>query len=486
MDDIIGQDEDGIYAIFSKEALLLRGSKSAYLARINADLDVEVLIEPDLSLEKEKLNFEHITLAKGKLLLFASNLDKSGGTRTLYVRELNKATLEPATDNRQIAEITFDKSKEAKSTGFQIKKSSDGSKIMVYYNTPFSKKGAESFGIHMFDASLNELWSKEVELPYEDALFAIGNKSVAPDGSVYIAGTVLKDKKDRSKDEPDGQQIILGITADNAEIKEYPLDMDDNFINSLIIRANDKGELICGGFLRDSRHTGTSGAFFARIDLETKDVTHRSVQNFTPEFIAQDLKGGASKKTLNRADKGKSIGISRMLTRSLIQREDGGIMLTGEQYHVSTTTTTTANGGTVTKYTYHYNDIVVVSISPEGNIKWAEKIPKRQATVNDGGKFSSYTQLIKNDKVYFIFNDDPKNLMYKGYGKLKPMKLNKAFVTLVEVDDDGRVFRENLLGSKLKGVIAMPKASGQLSADELLLYAERGSKKNMMKVKFLR
>lgn len=126
----------------------------------------------------------------------------------------------------------------------------------------------------------------------------------------------------------------------------------------------------------------------------------------------------------------------------------------------------------------------MVSVTPEGNIEWTEKVPKRQVSSNDSGRYSSYAKVVKGDKVYFIFNDNPKNLNYKGDGKWYAMVPGKSIVSLVEIDSDGRVFRTALPGGKLKGIIARPKVSAQINESDLLLYAERKSNKNMLKVRF--
>jgi len=78
-----------------------------------------------------------------------------------------------------------------------------------------------------------------------------------------------------------------------------------------------------------------------------------------------------------------------------------------------TTTSTDANGGTrtTTVYYYYYNDIIVININPGGETEWTKKIAKRQPSSNDGGFFSSYSLSIVKDKMYFVFNDSPKNLI---------------------------------------------------------------------------
>jgi hypothetical protein len=484
LSSIIGQDDSGIYTLFVKSSLL--GGTQYSLARVSEEMDVASMEELDLEIENEDMTLERLVLLKDKLYLFSSINDKSNDEKVIYLQSIDKNSLSANGDVKKLATIKYGTKKEAKSTNFDVYRSSDGSKVMVYYNTPYQKGEAESFGFHIFDDEANELWTKEITLPYNDDLFVVESMLLDNNGDVFVTGKVLLEKKDRSRKEPTGRYVLLEYSDNGATFDEYEIDLAGNFINSLMLIANGENELLCAGFFHDSNRSGTTGAFFTKVDRTTKQVSHRSLQNFDQEFISQDMGEKAAKKVDKKAEKGKAVGINGVRSRNLTLREDGGLVLTGEQYWLTVSTTTNAQGQTTTTYTYDYWDILVININPEGNIEWTEKVPKRQRTQNDGGKWSSYAQMTRNDKLYFIFNDNPKNLMYKGDGKWKYMKLKDCFISLAEVDDDGRVFRESLLGAKGKGVIARPKVSRQIGEDELLIYAERGKKKNFMKVKFLK
>ena len=72
-------------------------------------------------------------------------------------------------------------------------------------------------------------------------------------------------------------------------------------------------------------------------------------------------------------------------------------------------------------------------------IDWAKKIPKVQESIDDGGTYSSYAMSVFGDKMFFIFNDNPKNLENKGDGKLKNYNPNReSIVAMVAMDSDGK------------------------------------------------
>lgn len=154
-------------------------------------------------------------------------------------------------------------------------------------------------------------------------------------------------------------------------------------------------------------------------------------------------------------------------------------MLVGEQYYsyVQTITSTDAQGRMISRTVYHYvyNDIIVVSIDRKGDIEWAVKVPKRQHTTNDGGYYSSYGLTVKGDRMYFVFNDNGKNLFLSQGSKVEQFDLKgkEALITLVTVDATGRVTREALLAPDKRDAILRPKECFQLEDDRMFIYAER-------------
>jgi hypothetical protein len=115
----------------------------------------------------------------------------------------------------------------------------------------------------------------------------------------------------------------------------------------------------------------------------------------------------------------------------------------------------------------------VVSIAPEGNIEWAEKIAKEQTSTDDEGFYLSYHLSIVNNKLYFIFNDDVDNLNYQGVGKLRTFggDAKNTNVVLYEIDADGNTSKELLYeAEEIDRLLLRPVASKQISPNEVILF----------------
>jgi hypothetical protein len=232
------------------------------------------------------------------------------------------------------------------------------------------------------------------------------------------------------------------------------------------------------------------GSYFLTIDNESKQIKTKSFKEFGLDFITQDMTERQQKKTKKRAEKGKDVELYEYDLDNIILKDDGGAVLVGEQFYVhqSTIRSVGANGQVSTRTTYYYNyhDIIVINISPAGEIEWAHKIPKRQTTTDDGGYYSSYALAIVGDKLQFVFNDNARNIYDKSLkeGKVYSFSYKNLAVALNTVDSNGKQERTSLINTPKKEEIVRPKVSVQVSKNEMILFAKRKKKYQFIKITF--
>jgi hypothetical protein len=113
-------------------------------------------------------------------------------------------------------------------------------------------------------------------------------------------------------------------------------------------------------------------------------------------------------------------------------------------------------------------------------------LPKYHHTINDNGIFSRYATLKKGDKIYYVFNDNPKNLEAPKKKKNKPTpyyqhtskNIGKDMIPVcVILDKSGEFEKEALAGpggdAKSKGKKGNSKSKGK----ELSKDAKKANKK---------
>jgi hypothetical protein len=488
--DIVGMDETSIYALKNR-------GRRYYISRYNKDLQEEQSAQIDLKFLGMNQDPEYLTLHGNRLWLFTSYVNRGRDELQLYRSFINPKNLRRDGKAEMVAAVPRS-GKIFKSEGnFNIRFSRERSKMAVVTHYPFARRENERMMVTVYASDKEEkIWEREINLPYREDLFSVERTRIDDRGNFYVLGKRYGDGtsgkvKEKSDGEKNYDYLVVGYFNNGKDKREYVLKLEDKFISDLQIAINESGDMICAGFYRDSPNSGLAGTYFMRLNPKTKEVMTQNMKEFNIDFIMQNFSPKAKKKAKKKDARGKSVGLIKYELDEMVLRDDGGVMLVGEQYFVDQVTYIRPgpNGTTSTQITYHYyyNDIIVVNIAPNGLIEWTDKIPKRQHTTNDGGFFSSYLLGAKGDKIYFIFNDNPKNLNLSqnpGIGKFASFTRQRtSIVTLVVLDIEGRNRRLSLLSLKDEGMLSRPKVSEQVDPDTLILIAQKGKSEKLYRLK---
>ena len=491
LSDIIGYDETGIYALKTTAKGVFNAGSSFVLEHYSNEMKRTKSERLELVEQGRSKKLEFITQFNDQLRVFSSFPNQKLKKNILYVQSINKRTLQLRSDLQKIGEIDYAGNSKRNAGGYDFVISRRGAKMLVYYNLPYERGQNEKFGFHMLDQDLNPIWEKQVTLPYKDELFVVEDYQVDDQGNVYLLGVVYKNKrKSKRNGLPNYQYRILAYTKNGTELNQYPIEIKEKFLTDMKIAVNEEGNIICGGFYSEVGTFSINGSYFLKVDGETKAILSKSFKEFGIDFITQNMTEKEERKTMKKERKGKDTELFNYDLNEIIIQEDGGAIFIGEQYFVKELNYPNPDpfGGLsyVTDYQYYYNDIIVVKVSPDGQLEWTEKIPKKQRTLNDNGFYSSYALSVVGDKLYFVFNDHPKNLFYKGSGKVHYFNKNReALVVLVEVDKEGKQTREALFSAKRSETLTRPLVCEQIATDELVLFCQRKKAHQFARVIFL-
>ncbi len=462
LEDIVGYDRSGYYVL-----KYYKGKQ--VLARFSKQLTLERSAGLDLGKGSEKREYERIVQIREKLYLFTSKNESKTKHNVLYAQELDKTTLQPAPQLLRITHMEYDKRRN--DGGFQFRLSADSSALLVHYNLPYDKGSPEKFGFLVYEPGLKLRWQKQMTLPYPDELFAVSSIKLDNQGGVYLMGKLYQGKvKEKRRGLPNFEYRLLSCTASGNATKEYNIRLRDKFITDVQFAVKDKNQIICSGFYSEQGVYSIKGAFFMTLDAGSKAVKSQHLQEFDADFLSEFM-------SETKARKGKELYEYDL--DDLVMREDGGVVLVAEQYYHYVHTYysgTGANRFMNTVHYYNYHDIIAVNINPDGKIAWARKIPKHQTSVNDGGFFSSYTLSVIGSKLYFLFNDSPRNLDNSpGDRTVNFSGRNSSVVVLVQLDKNGNLEKMPLFTAKDSDVITRPKVCEQVSSNEVILYGQKKS-----------
>ncbi len=360
---------------------------------------------------------------------------------------------------------------------FEVIESEDSSKILMVNNPPFEKYGNEKFGFKIFDEQLNEINNLEVALPYKDKFFSVKDYILSKDGNIYMLSSVELEKKAKEKGEAGYYYEIVAISpANQGQVTEYKISLPKKYITDVSYKEDGK-YLICAGFYNNIEVKGWSrdeinGIFYLRINKETKEIESKGIKELDKSFIAELTSD-------RKANKGRGIS-SNFKLENFIQKDDGGAILIAENsynYTVQRCNTDPKTGSTTCRTDYHYvrNNIIAININSDGSIKWYTNIPKYQHTINDGGVYSSYMLSTAKDKIYFIYNDNPKNLdptKVASVKDIRPMgRAEKSTAALISLSEDGTFNKKAMFSNKENKVTLLPKYYKKVGGGQLIVPA---------------
>ncbi|MBU0489496.1 MAG: hypothetical protein KKD31_16250 [Bacteroidetes bacterium] len=485
VDEIIGSDGKGIYVLKTRARGIDMGILSnsnqiaATLERFDLEMNLIKTTELELKHDGKKLDFEFVIQFQNELYLFTSERDGKSKKNILYMQGIDKETMVPESEAEKIADIDYSSHLKWNSGVFAATISPDSSKLLIYYDLPYERNSNEKYGVVAFDKSLKKLWEKEFEIPYIDKKFEITDYTIDNEGNFHVLGKRFMEKDEKVKGEVSYRFHILSYFDGGRSFIEYPIEVPDKYLSEMQIAIDPQTQdIICAGFYSKTSVWAISGSFYLKISKKTKEFIQQNFKEFGLDFMTETMSEKKAVKAEKNANKGKEVEMYKYYLDNIISRKDGSFVLVGEQFdfYTTTTTTTTSNGGTSTHTTNHYifGDIIVISISKIGEIEWTEKVAKMQRTLNDNGNFSSYTWMEIDGSLFFVFNDNPKNLDYSSGVPEKFNNGKESIVLLVELDREGKETRELLFKASEAETKLRPTISCDLSDRELIIYGQKG------------
>lgn len=504
---IIATEGGGFYALrMHKGGVMGGGAQKPLIEYYNGRMKLVRSRELDLQYNGKERFLKDVVMVGGRLWVLSYFYNEKHEKTYLFAQEVNKNTLNLVKDMTKIGEQA--ETNRDREDVFSLAQSRDSSKIVIFNRQPNSKDG-QSFSLSVYNGDFTEMWSKDAKLPYGKKNFKVEDYQVDNNGNVYLLGIIYTEGSNRLK--RDGKatyqyDIVAYMRDSTVDVQEYKIALKEKFITDLTFRIADDGEMVCAGFYSEKDAKGMKGSCFFKINPKTKDMTSISTREFDFNFMTANLSEKSklqAKAATEHDDKAREPELFDYSLDKLIMRSDGGVILIAEQYFIEERLLNNSPYGGYSPYGfnswsspyysslydpynrynrsnrradyyYNYNDIIVVNIQPDGEIASTTRIPKHQVSVNDGGLYSSYAMSIVADKLYFAYNENPKNLDPNRKKNVAETPDKYSVVTLAEVARDGSLKRYPMFSNKDKGVVTRPKICRQVGRRDMAIYGESG------------
>lgn len=509
MSKIIATEGGGFYVMRTKAGGVF-GSAKAILEYNDQNMRLRRSAEIDLRYNgKPRLLKDVVAMDGGKLYLLTYFYNKKLEKTFLFAQRINTSSFTLAAEITKVAEWEGDNT--AKEDVFSYQISRDSTKLIIYSRATKQSKDRDELGFDIFDQNMKNIWGRFVVLPYPRGKYEVSEVQVDNAGNAYLLGIVQEENPNSNKffgnNMSYSQYHLLMVSQDEEKPKEHQIRLQDKYITNLAFRIADNQDIIMAGFYSEKNAFSAKGSCYFRINPNTQKIEQQSIKDFNLDLVTANLSQRNRERAKAAAEKGdlkNQAELKNYNIEKLILRSDGGALLIAEQYFVEERITSPnyamnpwmMGGGMMrmydpwgyrynnmnnrSDYIFHYNDILVINIAPDGTIDWAARVPKHQMTTNDHGRYSSFTSAHIEDKLYFIYNDNPRNFKQKGIiptGTNREVFTNRGDVVVVlsEVNQNGEVRSVPLFTDNDADVSTIPKISRQVTRNNIVIYGERGS-----------
>ncbi len=399
---------------------------------------------PDKNIAVDLINLD------GKLIYFYQGFDKKADKNSLYAQYINEEGCSFGNEIKLIttegeSAATIDPERvpvfrpgKSQTPTFKLYYSIDSSKILINYRRkPLKKNDSENYdllGFYVFDAALNQMWGREVKMPYTEEEMNNLSYAISADGSsVYMMMLHRIEKQFKLLTIKNCDEVIINNVDDNAFFYQqlYMQETKNENLNFFGFYARGLKMYFSFNIGLTGYSYKTDGFRFFKMS-KTGEIINSSNTEFPLDLINQYASSDEVEMNTKEEEKDKA-GIRDLQLRAYHVYNDGSIFVLGEQYYVQSNYNG-QTGSTVT--TFFYEDLIAMRLDPKGNILWIDKLPKSQlGRRGRGGMGISYLESKENHYILFLDNVNNANLekdegpsMYddgKG-GYLTAYKVNDA------------------------------------------------------------
>jgi hypothetical protein len=455
---VIGQNERGFFILRSasafnnkQEQLRFRDNK-AEISFVNNNLGT--IWTYQFNYLDSDAEIQDICIFNDSLYLFYAIINKELSKNELYAQKINSIKGIPDTKPVLMDEISFDKKRNRGM--FYIKRSKNNKLLCTMYKQNDQDDEKLHISVNIVDSTLQKIWSRKYKTDFYDGVLFLNDFKLSNDSNVYILTSLDLDKK-MLRD----KKYTLNIARkDSEKLESISIVLDKFFINDIKMEIDYiNNQIVLAGFYSELNSFSSAGIVYVNIDFNKLKP-----RLYTESFKAKFLNEFNTERTVNRGTELINYYIDRIILRT-----DGGVILVAESNYVTESTNYNSYYQLyTTSYTYHYDNVLIFSINPNGKIHWESIVRKNQVSEDDAAFYSSYILSLDVDKVHIIYN----KYIRKSTDIIACTINNKGENT------EKVILKEN------DNTMIMPGGGRQISADQIVIPCIQKNKTNFMRITY--
>lgn len=309
----------------------------------------------------------------------------------------------------------------------------------------------------LLDSTFNTMGNKTLEIPCRRKNFYLEDYQLSDRGDLAMLS--VQQVRENKKKLDEYSVHFCSLTALTPEHIVISREREET-AGAGIVFDNLNNMLVCAGFSAEPSLTSRTSIFVHRIPVQNPSA---AVQQTVPVDDRYKFKLASVN------ERSVSSGLFSYPIRKMILRNDGGVVLIAEAFYAyEYSYYDYFTQSYMRRIDYQFNNVVSISINPDGQIHWLNVIRKTQESTDDGGAFSSFLQMTTDNDLIMIYNN---------FGN----RDNEVKYSVI--DASGRFDESHTLRTNVP-LLLLPRFGKQISANEAVMPCMNKKKLSLAKVTF--
>ena len=280
---------------------------------------------------------------------------------------------------------------------FELQASKDKNIVLLHYLQ--NEEVINAFCYQLDEMKL--LWKKRFKPENYFREQSFFQAQVSNKGEMFI---ILKRNLLDSKRKPH-KFTILSYSQGMAEVESTDIIMQSHLTYDATFEYDNLNkQLVGGGFFSGRNGNRVKGWFYLRWQPGSKAPNILKFHDFGQKLVASFMNHKKPKKNASIVD---------VEIREPVLRRDGGLLLIAEKVKIYNQQNTNQmrrysrfNYPSTPSIDYYFEEVLLLSIHPDGRLHWSNILRKKQISHSDGAVGSSFFLTKTRQKLHFIYNQD--------------------------------------------------------------------------------
>lgn len=277
---------------------------------------------------------------------------------------------------------------------FELIRSEDRTKALVFFIEKQSIMRALAFDVTKMELLWEKSFSPEDYSYSEDGVEALVDNK----GNMHL---IIEKDNFRSRRKEHYYQIH-SYYGDSDTYRTFDANFKGMLTYDAFFTYDDLNQtLVAAGFYSEKDLGRATGFFYLNVDPKSPGEPTLEFKKFDQETLM-----GILGKRGKRAK-----GLQEISVQEVVLRRDGGAILIGERnrmFERGGTSRTYIDGVNRFMVDYYFDELLIASIHPTGEVHWKTILHKKQYSQDDNGIYSSYFLFKTPSSLRFLFNDEIK------------------------------------------------------------------------------